>query len=376
MPGVRLLHQPLLTPVVRVADEIRRLLGDRRFSRFLAFSAYVRSSGVVEIENELRAFGGTKVVFAGINNGVTTAQGLELLLACGTTVHRVPSSPVSLFHPKGYFFEGPSVAVGVVGSANLTASAFLNNVELCALIEWDLTNPGDTADYATVAAAARFFSSSSPAVASTGDISALLIANEVENEALRAPRASKGRGRGKSASGLSVKSAARRSTTFKSVFGAPPKPTRAVTSTSAAIAARGPLLWRKNSLSRSDAQLPHGRSNPTGNLKLSQGGFKVAGRLIDQKTYFRANIFASLPWIGPVPETAPLPVRLTIRGLFVGAYVLHLSYDRARVAGQGNTPTWLHWGNATPVLTAHKVDSLSLEIYGPDALGVYDIVIG
>jgi len=37
-------------------------------------------------------------------------------------------------------------------------------------------------------------------------------------------------------------------------------------------------------------------------------------------------------------------------GNALGPHTLKLSHDPVRIAGQGNTPTWLHWGNALMIL--------------------------
>ena len=56
------------------------------------------------------------------------------------------------------------------------------------------------------------------------------------------------------------------------------------------------LLWKKLSLSNSDAQhVPNG-TQPTHNLKLSQAKFKIDDKIIDQKIYFKENVFKKLEW--------------------------------------------------------------------------------
>src|SRR5206468_12116874 len=110
------------------------------------------------------------------------------------------------------------------------------------------------------------------------------------------------------------------------------------------------LVWQKLSLSQSDAQRVPAGSNPTGNMKLSQAKFSINNAFIDQTTYFRNIIFRNLTWITPKPnnnsyEETFCPFNITILGNSRGVQTLKLSHDPVRIAGQGNTPTWLHWGN-------------------------------
>src|SRR5690606_23300961 len=111
------------------------------------------------------------------------------------------------------------------------------------------------------------------------------------------------------------------------------------------------LVWQKPALSRSDAQIVPAGTAITANLKLSQARFKVNNVVIDQTTYFRHVVFDHLTWIQTKPnnnsyEEAHCPFDMTILGNPIGTFTLKLSHDSVRIAGQGNTPTWLHWGNS------------------------------
>lgn len=125
------------------------------------------------------------------------------------------------------------------------------------------------------------------------------------------------------------------------------------------------LLWKKQSLSRSDAQQTPAGTNPTGNLKLSQAKFKVKGSRINQRTYFRNIVFAGLNWtpVSGTKEEATADFELIIRGVNYGVYKLVISHDPSRVAGQNNTPTWLHWGKAGSVIRNQNVSGCFLSLY-------------
>lgn len=121
------------------------------------------------------------------------------------------------------------------------------------------------------------------------------------------------------------------------------------------------LLWQKIKLSNSDAQIVPNGTAPTGNVKLTQDRFKINNSIIDQKTYFRNNVFHSLNWtktkIGNnTYEESNADFKIFILGVYIGVFNLKLSHDSQRISGQGNVPSWLHWGrNLTGILRSNNL---------------------
>jgi HKD family nuclease len=103
-------------------DALRDLFGISDIRTILLNVAYVKESGVEEIENELKAHASRATVLAGIRNDITSYQGLTRLHRIrGLTLYAVDTgSRHVVFHPKLYLVRGKTAAKVIVGSANLT----------------------------------------------------------------------------------------------------------------------------------------------------------------------------------------------------------------------------------------------------------------
>ena len=96
--------------------------------------------------------GGRVEIVAGIDQGITTKQGLELAMRYSTEAY-VFSNPIATFHPKVYLFEIPQRrAVAFVGSSNLTAGGLYTNYEASLGVELDLTLNTDRRTYENILA--------------------------------------------------------------------------------------------------------------------------------------------------------------------------------------------------------------------------------
>ncbi|MBI3329747.1 MAG: hypothetical protein HYZ81_23950 [Nitrospinae bacterium] len=144
----------------QMGDHIIRLLTQDkpRFEVFRACVAFVKASGVLRLAPALQAFmdrGGRVEIVAGVDEGITTRQALELLMKYSTAAY-VFSNPVATFHPKMYLFEIPRErAVVFVGSSNLTAGGLYTNYEVNLGVEFDLTVETERELYESVLAAFR-----------------------------------------------------------------------------------------------------------------------------------------------------------------------------------------------------------------------------
>ena len=139
-------------------------------------------------------------------------------------------------------------------------------------------------------------------------------------------------------------------------------------------------MWQKLSLSRSDAQFVPTGTNGTGNLKLSQAGFRRNGLLINHNTYFRNQVFQNLSWAKTKPtsttyEETICNFDITIMGTSYGIQPIKLSYDPIRISNQANTPSWLHWGNTIMTLLQQtNVTGRTLNLYQTGQDFAIDIV--
>lgn len=118
-----------------------------------------------------------------------------------------------------------------------------------------------------------------------------------------------------------------------------------------AMKAKGTLRWQKV-LTRTDAQRQTG--HVTGDLRLTQAKFKVAGKSIDQTAYFRHTIFASGTWAvestNPIVEVSSFEFDVTILNKHYGNHVLTVSHKPTGEAAQGNYTTGIRWGDLLTIL--------------------------
>lgn len=107
-------------------------LTSNEFNEFICFSAFVSSSGVINLKDALINFinEGNKVnLYVGVDLHGTSKEALEMLIAedIPTTIVYSPNSIV--YHPKIYLLRGERKHMIVVGSSNLTGSGLFQNIE-------------------------------------------------------------------------------------------------------------------------------------------------------------------------------------------------------------------------------------------------------
>jgi hypothetical protein len=112
------------------------------------------------------------------------------------------------------------------------------------------------------------------------------------------------------------------------------------------------LIWVSTPLKRRDLNIPTAAgTNPTGSMGWTKGTFET----VDQRHYFREEVFEALQW-NPDPrpnrrhlERASANFELIIKGVNYGNFNLRLSHstDRTSVGyQQNNFMTQIHWGDA------------------------------
>lgn len=153
-------NQPWVGHGEQMGAHIIRLLSQDapRFEVFRACVAYAKASGVLRLAPALRAFvdrGGLVEIVAGVDEGITTRQALELIIKYSTTAY-VFNNPAATFHPKVYLFEIPlKRAIVFVGSSNLTVGGLYTNYEASVGVEFDLAAKVDREVYESIHAVFR-----------------------------------------------------------------------------------------------------------------------------------------------------------------------------------------------------------------------------
>ena len=141
---VRILQQPFNAQgnAETLGHELDQQLRSGQFREGFLCSAFVMSSGTSRLRPALRAFvqqGAAVRVIVGLNNGLTSVQAVQDLLATGARVEGFHTGGSVLFHPKSYFLVGREIAWLSIGSSNLTGEGLYRNFETNAVVNFDLT---------------------------------------------------------------------------------------------------------------------------------------------------------------------------------------------------------------------------------------------
>ncbi|MBC8756025.1 phospholipase D family protein [Kordia sp. YSTF-M3] len=380
-----------------VGNLLVQFLKEKKFNSFTGFSAFASEAGIYGLSghiNSAKKNFKNLTIIVGIDQGGTSKEALEEILSLNIKSYIFYQEENPIFHPKFYLFEGPNDVKIILGSSNLTRTGLFTNIESSLLVEFNQT---DKDGLALLSELKTYYKSllnlSDPNIFKIDNkvINDFFLDGIVPDEATRKRNYSKGTSSstGKKSKKSKVpkrsvskvpssifpsKSKKSKPTTVVPV--APISPTVPVTTT---ITSKH-LVWKKLKLSNSDAQDVPAGTAITGNLKLAQARFKLGTKVIDQKTYFRNQVFNKLTWVKTKPHSATYEETfgvfdISISGKSIGKFTLKLSHDSSRVAGQGNTPTWLHWGRTViPVLQKSSLSGKTLNLYEVNKDFLIDIV--
>lgn len=378
-----------------------KYLNQQDYHSFTGISAFASEAGIFGLSGHIQS---AKAVFknlsliVGIDQEGTSREALEEILNLHINSYIFYQSEAPIFHPKIYLFEGDKEVKLIIGSSNLTGRGLFTNVESSLLIEFGITDKEGLAlltELKTYYNSLFNYSDANLFKISHTIIDDFIAQGIVPDETVRRKLYSKKNSAGgtittSNANSVTVPKRAtakipsafpikartvavgprtNQATTTSSPISA--LPTVVIPSSAAVIIPAKILIWQKLSLSQSDARqvTPGSKTKITGNLKLTQAGFRINSVLIDQKIYFRNQIFNQLGWGHPRSndnsyEEVYCSFDITIFGNSIGTHNLKLSHKPSRISGQGNVPTWLHWGNTVrPYLQQYNVTGKTLSLY-------------
>jgi HKD family nuclease len=352
-----------------MGDKLNKLLalkGKGKFDTFYMIVAYVRTSGVAHLEKSIEQFrtaGGCVKAIVGIDQGNTSVQGLRLLLPLCDELyvyHNSQSEPKYTFHPKLYAFKNKDRAIVFVGSSNLTEGGLYTNYEINCCAECNLKDKTQIKFFQTIKRIFKTYSTD-PKLSKrlTGELIEKLKRRYLSDETkAHWPSPKKGKKTGSKETFFGGES-----------FSAPLIAKIPSWRFSAEAIPRGRLLWRKRNLPSSDAQLVQPGTSPTGGLRLTQAGWPVGGKRIDQTKYFRNTVFGKLTWktqkIKPKVEVAKTKFRIIVDGRDRGEFELGIRHKPSGEGGQHNYTTLLSWSGIGKLVRKWKLIGKDLLLYGP-----------
>lgn len=366
------------------ADALRKMLSMPELERFVASVAFVREEGVNAIAEELQANAKVCSFFVGIRNDITSIQAVRRLLDLNVTVIAVDTASRStLFHPKMYLALNGSAAMAVVGSANVTFSGLHNNIEASTILHLD---PADFDD-------AKFFKESLSSldslpvrfpdhvfqVKTKETAEKLFQQGRLSDEAIvtkTPPRASVQRGERDDLSPIGLprktvpkrkgEDSVKRNETVRK-GGAKKTTKKAEEHTAVVQRADFVLVWESKPLSERDLNIPSGKTtHATGSMLWKKG----LAEDIDQRHYFRDEIFSGIKWKKDSKksnyEVAEADFVMVIKGLNYGMHRLilkHKTDKESKTYIQRNGMTSIRWGKVSGFVKKRDLLGRTMSLY-------------
>lgn len=369
-----------------VGNVLLESFSDKAFNKFGCLVAFASSSGIngmsEAIEKSKQHIKQFRVV-VGIDQKGTSKEALEALLKLdiGTSIYYT-CSPLT-FHPKVYLFEGNVKNRIIVGSSNLTKQGLFQNMEASLIVDFTIPDEeGEEFLKQAYAYLGPFFDAKFPNVQklTSGLIEQLfevrIIPDEIEREKAQESKSFVQKGREETEKLETVKSLfptveiPKLPDDFKKTVPIrKKKKVKVVTVTQDPWSIKGRLRWKKTKLPPSDVLYAKAGTNPTGGLRLTQAKYKVKGKVIDQTTYFRRDVFGKLTWkqarTVPYVETAEAKCYVKILGTDKGLHRFVLRHKPSGEAGQGNYTTSLSWGKFGEEITKNDLREKDFYLYAP-----------
>lgn len=345
-------------------------------------TAFLNRGGLMQIRSALEPVAAVTTIIAGIRNGITSAQGLLAALDFGCTTLAVDTGSRNvIFHPKIYFAKNADVARLVLGSANLTVGGLNSNIEASVAMTLDL-GVKDDADFiadiqAKIAAMRADYPEHVFRIDDAAVIARLLEAGRVVDEnniPAPTPSGSSGNRDLDTIPKMKLKTQPIRrpappaNPAVVVPVAVQPNPA-AIPIPAAPVRDQLSLVWESRPLTRRYLTIPTGvNTNPTGSMLFTKGAMDN----IDQRHYFRDDVFASLDWhpdttVGKEHmERAEAQFRLVIRDVDYGIFTLRLSHNTRTdtvAYAQNNSMTQLHWGTVRPLVAQEDLLDRTMYLY-------------
>lgn len=359
-----------VTPETHLAA-VRHVLALPEPQEIIFSTAFMNRGGLAQIQEALLPVAGVTTIIAGIRNGITSAQGLTTSIGYGCrTVAVDTGSRKVIFHPKIYFARNATAARLVLGSANLTVGGLSSNIEASITMTLDLADQED-ADLADdvrqkITGMMADYPDHVFHVPDAAAVDTLLQAGRVVDETITpapTPGGSSDNRDLDTIPKMRLKTPPPKRPPVPAAAPPVPPPPAAVPAPAPVPAApvrdQLALVWESNPLTRRYLTIPTAEgTNPTGSMLFTKGALDD----IDQRHYFRDDVFAGLDWHHDTTpgkehmERAEAQFRLVIRDVDYGVFTLRLSHNsltNTPAYEQRNSMTQLHWGQVRPLI-AHE----------------------
>lgn len=369
-----------------VGDVLRHFLNDPNYHVITILTAFSSEAGVNGLERILlNSPGNIHQVFivTGVDQKGTSKEALESLLKMGVDAYVYYQPSRTIFHPKIYLFEGENMTSLIIGSSNLTVQGLISNVESSILIT--IENNAKK-DYQLILELKSYYKSifdrSDPNLQRLtrelidhlietkivpGEKERQLVQDKEDNpipqDALdllykyfpkrQGAKVPPGFRAGRKDIPLSDSIPEEFAEPLEALTEIPVEPKEDM---GQQITDDYQLVWNSGGLTERDLNIPSGlNTHATGSMFFKKGQTPN----IDQRHYFRDEVFAELDWNADAnPSTAHIEranalFSIWIEGKDLGIYSLRISHNTktdSRAYQQNNSMTQLSWGAAKEII--------------------------
>ena len=319
------------------------------------------------------------VVITGIRNGITSFQGVVACLECGCKTYTVDTGSRNVvFHPKIYLCKNANEARFVLGSANLTVGGLRSNIEASLKVVADLNNQDDAALVSDLESKIDKMITGFPEnvteIKTKEIVWKLFAAGLLVDEGVVAAPSPSGSYTNRDLDPTPQMKLKQKKISWKAVPSIEQEmDTDAnVTNLGAKKSDYPTLIWESDKLSRRSLNIPiNPGTNPTGSMFFTKG----KNINIDQRRYFRQEVFAALDWQNDTRpdknhlERATGAFRIIIKNVDYGVFEMNLTHDSRQDSPayiQNNSLTQLHWGEVKPFIAQEDLLDRTMYLYRDD----------
>lgn len=370
-----------------VGDALIEFLADTNFNSFIGISAFSSPGGIAGLAKYIlgaKKHLNTITIVSGIDRKGTSKEALEELLSLDVNsfvFYQSGGNSKPIFHPKIYLFEGENKSELIVGSSNLTSSGLFSNIEASILISIDNNIEEDNEIITQLKHYFKgIFDYTDPNLKRlTKEIIGYLVDENLlltEEERKAAQEKIEIGERKENENMISKIFPKRLSSKVPNDFrGTKAKPIIDIAENKRKIDSESrpsELLWESGPLTERDLNIPKGsNTNPTGSMLFKKGETKG----IDQRHYFRDEVFSNLNWTNENNITTPHLERakaffiIIIDGINHGSFHLTITHNTnttSRSYQQKNSMTSISWGDAKKIIAKEELIGKSAKLYSTD----------
>lgn len=360
-----------------------------KFSCLVAFSSLSGIDGISEAVKSSKQHIKQFRVVVGIDQKGTSKEALEALLGLDIETSVYYTISYIIFHPKIYLFEGDQKCRIILGSSNLTQTGLCQNIEASFVV--DFIKPDKEGENLLKQIYDYFKSFFDDDIENLHKLTqelietlfeAGIIPDESERIKIQEDKIAFKRDTGKMEKLADIKTLfpaieiQKLPGNFIKPEEAKPASTMPIVTKPIAVAdlwdIKGPLVWEKTNLPATDILYAKtSNTNPTGSLRFAQAGYHVGGKIIDQTTYFRKDVFGKLTWkvekTEPFQEITEVLFNVKILGEDKGQHRLIIRHKPSGEADQGNFTTAISWGELAHVIRKYDLRGKDFYLYAPPA---------